>query len=217
MVTIAEFSLPRDALPLGVVFEEFPETTIELERVVPTPEAVQPYFWVENVAGQTIQDFFEARKVFDDVTLVDSLGDQSLFRCRYPLGEAGLLTALVESGITLIYARGDSNGWSVHVRGDEKAALSAFDERCRGADVPVALQDIHAAAAPSSDHWPAVTDSQREALLLAYERGYYAEPREATLGDLAAEVGISRQAFADRLRRGYRTLIQSHLSFEVGH
>jgi predicted DNA binding protein len=49
--------------------------------------------------------------------------------------------------------------------------------------------------------------------LLALERGYYDEPREATLDDLAGEVGISRQAYARRLRRGYRTLIQAHLQF----
>ncbi|MFC6756071.1 helix-turn-helix domain-containing protein [Halomicroarcula sp. GCM10025894] len=62
-----------------------------------------------------------------------------------------------------------------------------------------------------------MTAPQREALVLAYKNGYYAEPRETNLAELAAEVGISRQAFARRLNRGYRTLIESHLRLTGGH
>ena len=52
-----------------------------------------------------------------------------------------------------------------------------------------------------------VTDSQREALLVAFEIGYFEEPRDATLGDLAAELDISQPAASGLLRRGTERLV----------
>jgi biotin operon repressor len=52
-----------------------------------------------------------------------------------------------------------------------------------------------------------LTEEQRETLVLAYERGYFAEPRGTSLEDLAAELGISPTAVAGRLKRGMRALV----------
>lgn len=51
------------------------------------------------------------------------------------------------------------------------------------------------------------TDQQREALVTAYRRGYFAEPRETSLEDLAAELDRSPTAVAGRLKRGMRSLV----------
>ena len=56
-----------------------------------------------------------------------------------------------------------------------------------------------------------VTDSQREALLVAFEIGYFEEPRDATLGDLAAELDITQPAASGLLRRGIERLVISSL------
>lgn len=52
-----------------------------------------------------------------------------------------------------------------------------------------------------------LTDEQRETLLLAYDRGYFTEPRETSLEELAAELDISPTAVAGRLKRGMRALV----------
>lgn len=39
-----------------------------------------------------------------------------------------------------------------------------------------------------------LTDTQREALILAYERGCFDSPRESTLEEMAEELGISQQS-----------------------
>lgn len=53
------------------------------------------------------------------------------------------------------------------------------------------------------------TEQQREALVAAYEGGYFTEPRETSLEGLAAELGISPTAVAGRLKRGMRSLIRT--------
>ncbi|MEF8840688.1 MAG: helix-turn-helix domain-containing protein [Haloarculaceae archaeon] len=56
-----------------------------------------------------------------------------------------------------------------------------------------------------------LTDSQREALLVAFEAGYFEDPRNATLGEVAADLDISRPAASGLLRRGIKRLVVSSL------
>ena len=56
-----------------------------------------------------------------------------------------------------------------------------------------------------------LTDSQREALLVALETGYFEEPRNATLSEVAAELDISQPAASGLLRRGTKRLILSSM------
>jgi predicted DNA binding protein len=60
----------------------------------------------------------------------------------------------------------------------------------------------------------APTDEQREALLAAYELGYFTEPRETSLEELSEVLGISPTAVGGRLRRGMRSLVGMTLVVE---
>jgi hypothetical protein len=46
-----------------------------------------------------------------------------------------------------------------------------------------------------------LTDRQREALAAAVDLGYYDVPREATLGDVADELGVASSTVSDHLRK----------------
>ncbi len=54
-----------------------------------------------------------------------------------------------------------------------------------------------------------VTDKQREAVEAAVEMGYYAEPREANLDDLANKLGVSTSALSQRLNAVESKLVES--------
>ncbi|WP_135830139.1 helix-turn-helix domain-containing protein [Halorussus halobius] len=51
-----------------------------------------------------------------------------------------------------------------------------------------------------------LTPAQEAALRVALELGYFSVPRESTASEVAAELGISKSAFLERLRRGQATL-----------
>lgn len=57
-----------------------------------------------------------------------------------------------------------------------------------------------------------LTDKQREALNLAVEYGYYDQPRDATLADLASELDISKSAVSQRLRSAETKLVKHALN-----
>lgn len=53
-----------------------------------------------------------------------------------------------------------------------------------------------------------LTETQRETIEVAFERGYYDSPKGVILEDLAAEFGISKQAIAQRLASAEHKIIR---------
>ena len=54
-----EFASPADEFPLGTVFGNLPEVTVELERIIPHDHLVIPYFRVRGAAAADIEASFE--------------------------------------------------------------------------------------------------------------------------------------------------------------
>ena len=53
-----------------------------------------------------------------------------------------------------------------------------------------------------------LSETERETLEEAVSAGYFESPRDATLGSLAEEFGVSKPAVSENLRRGERKMIQ---------
>jgi len=64
--------------------------------------------------------------------------------------------------------------------------------------------------APVAQRWN-LTPRQEAALRAALELGYFAVPRDADAAAVAAELGISKSAFLERLRRAQRALFEQLL------
>ena len=123
----------------------------------------------------------------------------------------GILKAIADTNVSLLSAVGTSEEWRFEVRAEVTADISAFQSKCREYDVPVELVGVHTLTPMRSGAEYDLTETQREALLLAWERGFYQSPREATLDEIAEELGITGQSFGSRLRRGTHRLIGSTL------
>ena len=211
MTQLAEFTLEATAFPLGRVFTERPDATLELDRVVPTGDTVMPYFWVGDTGGEmrAVLAVFEELSELRSVTLVDDLGERGLFRAEWDPAYMGIMGAVAEASVTVVSASGSTEGWLFEIRAETAAQLSTFQGYCRDHDIDVSLTRLRHLSEVSPGENDGLTPAQREALLLAYAEGYYEEPRATDQTALAERLGISRQAFSARLRRGYRTLVES--------
>lgn len=210
MHIIAEFSLPMDSLPFSAAVADSPISRIEFEPILPTERLTLPFFrvWSGDDEGG-VEPLCEDPAV-DSVTLGPTVGDARLCRVEWRDGEIAWLREVVEeTGVALLGATVDADGWHLRMRAAEEADLLAFQQRCREAGVAPDLSRVTTADRAAGNGSEAVTPAQREALLLAIDRGYFDRPREVTLEELAADLDISRQAFAGRLRRGQRNLIRN--------
>ncbi|WP_254810538.1 helix-turn-helix domain-containing protein [Natronosalvus amylolyticus] len=209
MATVAEFTLAADEFPLGTVFANLPDVTVQLERVIPDPNGVIPYFWVRGTDSDSIVEQFSKHPGVRDIQLVDSADDEYLMRCMWISEYDSVLDALIAPEVVLLSAIGTATEWTFELRGETRKAIAEFREYCHDHDVPVTLTELHALRPLDAQH--GLTDTQREALILAYECGYFESPRETTLAEIAEELGISQQALGSRLRRGNRRLVEQAL------
>lgn len=211
MTIDATFTVDRDEFPLSTVFKQLPDATIELDRIVPTSGAVVPYFWIFAEDTSDLTKDLKDEIGIDSVQIIDELEEQMFIRVEWNLDHESVLTALINTDVTLLSGRGDSEGWTFEVRASKQQPISAFQTYCNENDIQTELVELHAISSLKSDREYDLTEGQREALILAYSRGYFDSPRSATQEDLANELEISRQAVSSRLQRGIRRLVASTL------
>lgn len=212
MVSIAEFRLPADAFPLGTVFDGLPDATVHLDRVVPGTGRVVPYFWVRNTERASVLDQFGDHPGVRDIREVDCVDGDHLLRCEWVPNHTGVLDVLAAEDVTLLSAVGTADEWTFEVRGDTREAIARFQAHCQDRDIPVELTELHTLRPIDAND--ALTDAQQEALALAYDRGYFDSPRQATLAELADGLDITQQALGARLQRATRRLVQRALGVQ---
>lgn len=206
MATVMEFTSPAEEFPLGTVFENLPDVTVELERLIPDGTLIIPYFWVRGAKATDIEAAFETHAGVVSVDLIDEAGSEYLMRAEWDREYFGVLNALGEANIVVLSGVGTKNGWRFEVRGENRQVISDFRTLCHEHDIPIEITAVHALLPLGGDSYE-LTDTQREALVLAYERGYFDSPRAVSLDTIADELGITQQSLSSRLRRGHRRLI----------
>jgi len=121
-------------------------------------------------------------------------------------------TRLISTVVTdvngfLLHTETKDSGWLVQLLLPDREALNAVWEYTRSEDIRLEIIEIHPNDEMETEMTYGLTDEQEAALTLAYERGYFAEPRDVSLGEVAEEMGLSSTAMSGRLRRGMRNLI----------
>lgn len=212
MATEATFTVPSDEFPLGTVFTQLPDVTVTLERLIPSQDVIIPYFWIRGTDVDDIESAFVEHPGVNRIQLVDSVEDEHLLRVEWSIEYDDVLSVLAEIDIPLVEATGTSQQWTFDIRGDNRSDIATFHSRCREVGIPITLTALHALTPLDTETEEALTDTQQEALVLAYDRGYFESPREVTMEELGDELGISQQAVASRLRRGMNQILGHTLS-----
>ena len=220
MATVAEFTVSTSVLPSNAVFERLPGSSVEFERIVPTNDAIVPYAWVQGADVQEVRrivDAFPEDRPHPDLRnaeVIDVVDGDVLLKLEWEPHCGGLLGAIAAADVVLVSGVGTAERWQIEVRADERAAVSAFQDRCVQNGVPVELTSLHALTPQRIGTGEVLTEAQHEALALAYERGYFESPRRATLEGIADELGITGQSLGSRIRRGVEHLVAEALSVE---
>jgi predicted DNA binding protein len=142
--------------------------------------------------------------------VIETRDQKAIYSFEYT-DEAKILSPVVSAANGVILdMENDGSAWILTVWMSERADLVHLWDYARQNDVDIDLLRVNEYASLGSTD-AGLTDSQREALLLAFEAGYFEEPRDATLGEVAAELDISQPAASGLLRRGIKRLIVSSL------
>jgi hypothetical protein len=217
MGLVAEFEITCEALPFVEVAADVPEADLEVEMQYNHGD--RPPFLVSAVDGPTerIERAFEATAFVDEYALVGRAGDVRRYQVLPAVGEearlgdriddlAGLRAlATVEAIVERI--RVTSTGWIQSGWFADRAAFDQFRSfwQAEGGFALRRLTRDGESEAPGDG----LTDRQREALRVAYERGYFDIPRGTSLEAVADELDITPSSLSERLRRAQTHLVET--------
>lgn len=207
----AEFHIPTEEFALKKTFEEAPETVIEIERVAAATDALTPYFWVSEGALDNFEGAVAADPSIENLERVDSFEEAVLFRADWTENIESIVYAYTHIGAVILEATGSADVWELQMRFDDHQQLREFQRYCVDHDLDFELQRLHDVTNPKTSSQYELSDKQRQALVTAWEAGYFDPERDATLADVADELDISQQALSKRLERGHQTLIANTL------
>lgn len=211
MSVIVEFQIRASDFELGQILTVDGDTSIELERTIPTGTASVPLFWVHHA---TAESFFERVQRHPDVrgaSTVEVFDDRTLYRLDWDDSSDRLFSGISEHGGQLLSADGTASVWEFELRFDSHEDLSAFQDHCEATHLSLDVVRVYNPMDPDGGPWHGLSEPQFEAITLAAQKGYYEIPRGCTTAELAAELGISDQATTERLRRGIDTFVRHSL------
>lgn len=102
-------------------------------------------------------------------------------------------------------------GWLERWLLPDREALNAVWEAAREDGFEFEILALNQLRSPKTEGADRLTAQQQETLILAYRKGYFDEPREVSLEDLAEQLELSPTSVGGRLRRGIRGLIETSL------
>jgi len=214
MSVIAEFTIPAGEFALGHLLEVREGVKVRLESMIPTGDAMLPYFWVQSPDVEAVEEALLESPMVSDVKVVDVIGDETLFRVDWAENIDGLITSIQQSDGVVLQGEGHGDYWTFQLRFPEYDSLSTFYRDTVDSGISIDLGNVHnpIEANPASEM--GITPEQYEALDLAVESGYFSIPRETTLIEMAEELGISDSAVSQRIRRGLHKLLSSTIFTE---
>lgn len=119
MAIEASFTVEQADFPLSAVFEQLSNVSIELDRVVPTSEAIVPYFWIYADDTAKLATDLSADIGIDQVKVIDQIEKQMFVRIDWNLDHKSVLTAIVNTDVSLLSGIGNNEQWTFELRASE--------------------------------------------------------------------------------------------------
>lgn len=211
MSVIAEVSVPAEQFPLGDLLEVRPGVEVRLEPVVPVGQADLPFLWARSPDVEAVTEALDGSSMVESVEPIDQVGDETLFRVDWAGELDGIVETIRETDAALLAGGGHGDDWTFSLRFQDHDALRTFYRTVVSDGVDVELEGIHDPNLTVRGTKHELTAEQREALLTAFEAGYFSVPRQTTLVELAEALGISDSAVSQRIRRGLHAVLETEL------
>jgi len=211
MSVILEFSVPSREFTLGQVLMGPPSMHCELERIVPTGDMMMPFVWATGGNQEAFAESVREHDTVKELLVLDTVGKSALYRIEWAEEPTDLIEGIARTDAVLLQGFGNGT-WEFRLRFPDHDDLSQFHNYIIERGIPCHIARTYTLTETSKSGYRfGLSPEQREALVLALRRGYFATPSEVTLDELADELNISRQALSDRIRRGNERVLREVL------
>jgi predicted DNA binding protein len=175
------------------------------------PTSGKFFYHIESSDFRQFEDGLRNDDTVGEFERVIEIGaEKAIYSIEYTDDAKILSPVIAAANGVILDMENDGRAWILTVWMPERTDLVQLWDYAQENDVDIELLRVNEYDGLSETD-AGLTESQREALLVAVEAGYFEEPRNATLGDVAAALDISQPAASGLLRRGIKRLVVSSL------
>lgn len=206
---VAEFMVNSSVL--SGTLHQVPDSVIQWKETYVYPDgSTQMLVWITSDDFEAVQTAIEDDPSVRNPTVLADQGERRLY--RMDLTGFGRVTDLVSEfirvGGVLGEVIGTNGGWWHRARFPDRAAYQRIYRFCRDHELGFTFRRLVESTAKGLGKGgelilSLLTEEQREALMLAWEGGYFDIPRRTTLAGLAEELGLSDTAVSQRFHRAH--------------
>lgn len=175
------------------------------------PEHSVYSFWVEADDFDAVEAALDTDHTVTDYTFVSETANRRTYRLAYSDRAILVSRPIVEMDGLMLDSQSHRSGWLLTLQLPDNSSLDRLRTRANEEGIEVDVIEIHQTVPEDGAADLPLTEAQIEALVSAYEHGYYDEPRETSLEELGSIMGISRTAVSGRLKRASSRLIEERL------
>lgn len=217
MTAIAEITVTHPDMGLVPTIKSVSDVTVKVIPHSATDPQTGMFFFLIEAQDDDFSGFEEALKqdhTVTHITLVAESDQTRIYRLCHSDETKLLSPTIAEVGGLILETVSTRTGWSMRLQVADRQAVTAIWEHCESEGITFDLKQLY-----RKDEWTlggvaGLTEPQRNALLTAYDKKYFDEPRETSLEELAEELNISPTAVGGRIRRGTARLIETALKEE---
>ncbi|WP_396613288.1 helix-turn-helix domain-containing protein [Haloferax sp. S1W] len=207
---------PLDGTHLGSVFDDVDDLEIQFVSGVPTSGEPVPYFVASGCDAARVDEFLETHPEIDRFELTVAGPDERLYRCWWTFQDETIISTIRDCDGIVRHIQGTKEGWMLSIFFPTNEKTARFHDACLERSFDIEIRRVEPSHIDSNRlHRRTLSTKQLDALELAFERGYFETPKEASLSEIANELDISEQALSQRLRRATRHVVESTLATET--
>jgi len=212
----ATVSMAIEDFALSHALQEVPEMEVQADRLAAhSRHWVMPCIWV---AGGDFEAFDAA--LSEDSTVQEVVSEveyetEKFYQIHWTEAVKHRLDVALDAQASLLHAEAADGTWQLVIRFGTRNQFDTFRDHLTDEGVTFTLDDLTRSAAPQQFRG-GVTAAQREALVTAVVKGYFAIPRETTMEEIADTLGISTQSASERIRRGIEEFVETMLVVDEG-
>lgn len=192
----------------------FPDITLRHEAQYRTADdTIRLFFWMSGVDSETFETAIDDDPTVTNRRQLDAFESRYFYRVDFtPAGyRKSTMPMWSEDDVVLLEASGTHDGWRFRMRFPDRTTLTEYREAYVDRGCSFSLLSLQQGRPVDGDLESSLSPAQREALLTAYESGYFDIPRGITQRELSRKLNISSQSVSERLRRAISAMIESTL------
>ena len=172
-----------------------------------------------TVDWEAVERAFSEDETVGDVHLISDSDRKRIYRIDFDRSAmTDFPTKAANMGIHLLELWNDGTVWAARLRAVDQSYLSEFGRYCNEVGAELSIRRLYLPDSAEAMNTPLpsaiLTEAQWEAMIEAFDAGYFDEPRTASLSEVGDRLGISASAVGRRIRRGTATLIEYLMTTE---